>query len=52
MIETDQALLTTEDFTDRSDLPEWLLTEYKTFRNTVTDKTFPCYFGMAGELGG
>ena len=52
MIKTNEALLTKEDFKTRDDLPEWLLKEYETFHNTVTDKTFPCYFGMAGELGG
>ena len=49
---TTQALLTKEDFQTRTDLPEWLLNEYQTFHNTVTDKTFPCYFGMSGELKG
>ncbi|QMT16066.1 YqcI/YcgG family protein [Planococcus maritimus] len=46
------ALLTKEDFTNRTDLPDWLLREYKTFHETVTDKTFPCYFGRSGELKG
>ena len=49
---SEKALLTKEDFKTRTDLPDWLLKEYDTFHNTVTDKTFPCYFGMAGELGG
>ena len=52
MIKTNEALLTKDDFKTRDDLPEWLLKEYETFHNTVTDKTFPCYLGMAGELGG
>lgn len=52
MIETDKALLTKEDFAERTDLPDWLLKEYATFRKIVTDKSFPCYFGMAAELGG
>lgn len=52
MIMDNKALLTKEDFKTRDDLPAWLLTEYQTFHNTVTDKTFPCYFGMGGELGG
>lgn len=46
------ALLTKEDFSERTDLPKWLLMEYETFHKTVTDKTFPCYFGMNGELKG
>src|SRR5690606_5664009 len=45
-------MLVKEDFSNREDLPEWLLREYHTFHKTVTDKTFPCYFGMAAELGG
>lgn len=52
MIQINRALLTKEDFVERSDLPEWLLKEYQTFHNIVTEKTFPCYFGMAAELGG
>lgn len=46
------ALLTKEDFETRTDLPAWLIEEYQTFHNTVTDKSFPCYFGMSGELKG
>ncbi|TAA69142.1 YqcI/YcgG family protein [Planococcus salinarum] len=52
MVTAYKALLTKEDFATRQDLPEWLLKEYETFHNTVTDKTFPCYFGMSGELKG
>lgn len=52
LIQTPDALLTKEDFAKRKDLPEWLLNEYQTFHNTVTDQTFPCYFGMAGENKG
>lgn len=52
MITTHSALLTKEDFEKRDDLPEWLLREYQTFENTVTDKTFPCYFGMSGQKRG
>ena len=47
-----QTLLTKEDFQTRSDLPSWLYVEYETFHQTVTDKTFPCFFGMSGELKG
>ena len=47
-----QTLLTKEDFQTRSDLPGWLYVEYETFHQTVTDKTFPCFFGMTGELKG
>lgn len=52
MILTNKALLTKEDFAKRTDLPDWLLKEYQTFHKTVTDKTFPCYFGMGAELKG
>lgn len=52
MLTKNSALLTKDDFKVRTDLPEWLLAEYKTFHEIVTDKTFPCYFGMNGELKG
>ncbi|MBO0602622.1 YqcI/YcgG family protein [Sporosarcina sp. E16_3] len=52
MIQIDKVLLTKEDFAERTDLPDWLLKEYQTFHDTVTDKTFPCYFGMGGEVKG
>src|SRR5690606_8986373 len=52
MIQTEDALLTKDDFAKRNDLPVWLLKEYRTFHKTVTVKTFPCYFGMNGELKG
>ncbi|WP_342513545.1 YqcI/YcgG family protein [Sporosarcina sp. FSL K6-1522] len=52
MIQVTETLLTKEDFTWRTDLPNWLLNEYQTFHQTVTDRTFPCYFGMNGELKG
>lgn len=52
MLTKQQALLTKEDFSTRTDLPKWLIDEYKTFHNIVTDKTFPCHFGMGGELKG
>lgn len=52
MIYVDKALLVKEDFIEGNDLPDWLMKEYKTFHETVTDKTFPCYFGMGGQLKG
>ncbi|MBF0707587.1 YqcI/YcgG family protein [Alkalihalobacillus hwajinpoensis] len=45
-------LLTKEDIENRKDLPEWLLTEYKTFSELVTDPTFPCFFGRTAQLKG
>lgn len=45
-------LLKKKDFSTRNDLPEWLLTAYQDFHSTVTNPAFPCYFGMAAELGG
>lgn len=47
-----KALLQKADFTESNYLPNWLKREYATFHNVVTDKTFPCYFGMGGELKG
>ncbi|MBE1553226.1 YqcI/YcgG family protein [Sporosarcina limicola] len=52
MTRTNKVLLSKEDFGERPDLPDWLLNEYKSFHETVTNKTFPCYFGMVGELKG
>ncbi|CAM3616771.1 YqcI/YcgG family protein [Cytobacillus oceanisediminis] len=45
-------LLTKEDMTNPDIVPEWVIKEYLTFHDTVTDKTFPCYFGMTAELRG
>lgn len=47
-----QTLLTQADFKTRDDLPDWLHVAYENFHQIVTNKTFPCYFGMAAELGG
>ena len=52
ILDKTKTLLVKEDFERRDDLPEWLLTAYEKFHRTVTNKTFPCYFGMAAELGG
>lgn len=46
------SLLIKEDFLAPNKLPKWLIKEYKSFKNIVTDKTFPCYFGKAAEVGG
>lgn len=45
-------LLTKEDFENNESLPDWLIKEYQLFKNTVTDKTFPCTFGMAAQRNG
>ncbi|MCA1321024.1 YqcI/YcgG family protein [Bacillus tianshenii] len=45
-------LLTRENMTDPGLVPDWVIREYKNFHQVVTDKTFPCYFGMAGEKKG
>lgn len=45
-------LLKKEDFETHSTLPTWLLQEYTTFEKTITNKTFPCFFGMSGHLRG
>jgi uncharacterized protein len=52
-VETKQlTLLTKEDMTNPDRVPAWVIEEYETFHETVTDKTFPCYFGMAAEKKG
>lgn len=45
-------LLTKEDMINPEIVPEWVIQEYKTFHDTVTDKSFPCYFGMTAEMRG
>lgn len=45
-------LLTKESFKDDASLPSWLLREYKHFARIVTDSTFPCTFGIAGQKRG
>lgn len=45
-------LLTKEDLENNQLLPDWLQAEYKIFKETVTDKTFPCTFGMAAQRNG
>jgi FPC/CPF motif-containing protein YcgG len=46
-------LLTKADIeNDTSKLPDWLVNEYRTFADIVTDKKFPCYFGMSGQKRG
>lgn len=52
MLTANSSLLTKEDMTNPDRVPKWLIKEYQTFHNTVTDKTFPCYFGMKAENKG
>ncbi|MGJ9459434.1 YqcI/YcgG family protein [Oceanobacillus sp. CF4.6] len=53
MDKTATYLLTKDDMESNTDnLPDWLKEEYKTFESIVTDKTFPCYFGMSGQKRG
>ncbi|WP_029326702.1 YqcI/YcgG family protein [Bacillus coahuilensis] len=49
---TKSYLLTKEDMTKEGRVPEWVKKEYLNFREVVTNKTFPCYFGMAAEKKG
>lgn len=49
MQETNKVLLTKDDITNPAVVPEWVIHEYNTFHKTVTEKTFPCYFGMKAE---
>ncbi|MBS4179445.1 YqcI/YcgG family protein [Lederbergia citrea] len=45
-------LLTKEDMANSDLVPDWVIREYKTFNEIVTNKTFPCTFGMAAEKKG
>lgn len=45
-------LLTKEDMVNPDIVPSWVTREYENFRSVVTDKTFPCYFGMTAEHKG
>jgi uncharacterized protein len=45
-------LFTKEDMTNPDIVPQWVIEEYQHFHEVVTDKTFPCYFGMTGEKKG
>ncbi len=45
-------LLEKEDMINPEIVPEWVIREYKNFHETVTDQTFPCYFGMNAEKKG
>jgi len=45
-------LLTKEEMTNEMIVPKWVVQEYKNFREVVTNKTFPCYFGMSAEKKG
>lgn len=49
---TTSYLLEKEDMDNPSIVPNWVMNEYKTFQQTVTEKTFPCYFGMSAEKKG
>ncbi len=45
-------LLTKESFEDDASLPDWLVEEYNHFEKIITDLTFPCTFGIAGQTRG
>jgi uncharacterized protein len=49
---TKSYLFTKEDMRNPDLVPEWVLKEYERFHEVVTDRTFPCYFGMAAENKG
>lgn len=49
---TSTYLLEKDDMVNPSIVPNWVIDEYNTFNKTVTDKTFPCYFGMTAEKKG
>jgi uncharacterized protein len=52
MKNTSTYLLEKEDMINPSIVPNWVIEEYNTFRRTVTNQTFPCYFGMSAEKKG
>lgn len=52
MTVTNSYLFTKEDMVNPELVPEWVIDEYKNFRDVVTDKEFPCYFGMTAEKKG
>ena len=52
MNSTTSYLLEKEDMVKPSIVPNWVMNEYNTFQQTVTDKSFPCYFGMTAEKKG
>jgi FPC/CPF motif-containing protein YcgG len=52
MKNTSTYLLEKEDMINPSIVPNWVMEEYNTFRRTVTNQTFPCYFGMSAEKKG
>ncbi|MEK3889797.1 YqcI/YcgG family protein [Bacillus sp. FSL K6-3431] len=45
-------LFTKKDMTNANLVPDWVIREYRTFNSIVTDKTFPCTFGMSAEKRG
>ncbi|WP_240376873.1 YqcI/YcgG family protein [Bacillus piscicola] len=45
-------LLKKEDMRDPRVVPDWVVKEYSTFHDVVTNETFPCFFGMAAEKKG
>lgn len=45
-------LLEKKDMVNPGAVPKWVIEEYRTFHKIVTDRTFPCYFGMGAEHKG
>ncbi|MGM0875370.1 MAG: YqcI/YcgG family protein [Bacillota bacterium] len=52
MKSTSTYLLEKDDMVNPNIVPNWVIEEYDTFHHTVTDQTFPCYFGMTAEKKG
>lgn len=56
MIDSKASHLLTKEFIESNKgtdaLPYWFQREYRTFRSTVTDPTFPCFFGMRAQHKG
>ncbi|MFJ8248252.1 YqcI/YcgG family protein [Peribacillus asahii] len=48
----DNYLFQKEDMLNPELMPVWVMREYLNFQRVVTDRSFPCYFGMSAEQKG
>ncbi|PAQ16457.1 YqcI/YcgG family protein [Bacillaceae bacterium SAOS 7] len=46
------SLLTQRDMNNEKLVPQWVVNEYQHFHQVVTDRTFPCTFGLTAEKKG
>ncbi|MFK2824765.1 YqcI/YcgG family protein [Bacillus sp. B190/17] len=52
MTVTNSYLFTKEEMTNPDLVPRWVIEEYQNFHNVVTNRTFPCTFGMSAQKKG